>query len=66
MDGVLEEYDLFRKAQPNAAVWPIASMGAAAKQLFELPDNNRRPELFLNEITYPTLFRTLLAELPKQ
>jgi len=66
MDGVLEEYDFFRKAQPNAAVWPIASTGAAAKQLFERPDNNRRPELFLNEITYPTLFRTLLAELPEQ
>jgi hypothetical protein len=64
MEGVLEEYELFRRSHPSAAVWPIASTGAAAKQLFERKDN-QRPEL-LDEITYPTLFRTLLAELSKR
>ena len=62
MEGVLEEYELFRARHPEARVWPIASTGAAAKHLFESRDR-QRPELFLEEITYPTLFRKLLADI---
>jgi hypothetical protein len=61
MEGVLEEFDLFRSHHRQARVWPIASTGAAAQQLFQMA-NKPRPELFLEEMTYPTLFRTLLAE----
>jgi hypothetical protein len=64
MEGVLEEFDLFRERHRQARIWPIASTGAAARQLFEKCDRPR-PNLFLNEITYPTLFRTLLAEVAR-
>jgi hypothetical protein len=64
MEGVLDEFELFRRFHPQAQRWPIASTGAAAKELFEATDKPR-PELFLLELTYPTLFRQLLTELPK-
>ena len=62
MEGVLEEFNLFRGRHPQARLWPIASTGAAAKELFEMNDRPR-PDLFLEEMTYPTLFRHLLAEM---
>jgi hypothetical protein len=62
MEGVLDEFALFKKLHPRAHRWPIASTGAAAKELFEIADRPR-PELFLLEMTYSTLFRQLLAEL---
>jgi SLOG cluster3 family len=62
MEGVLEEFNLFRDRHPRARLWPIASTGAAAKELFEMNDSPR-PDLFLEEMTYPTLFRQLLAEM---
>lgn len=61
MEGVHEEYHAFRAAHPHAPCFPIASTGAAALELY----NNgieRRPDLML-ELTYPTLFRKLLAEI---
>jgi hypothetical protein len=62
MEGVLEEFELFRNMHPNAHVWPIASTGAAARSVFERTAS-QRPELFVNEMTYPKLFRTLLSEI---
>jgi len=61
MEGVLEEFDLFRELHDSAPAWPIASTGAAALQLFEAND---RPQsnLLLDELTYPTLFRNLLSQ----
>src|SRR5262249_145688 len=59
MEGVLEEFELFRKRHPKAELWPIASTGAAAKEIFE-GLGQPRPELFRDEITYSTLFRHLL------
>jgi hypothetical protein len=63
MEGVLDEYSLFGQLHPRAARWPIASTGAAAKELFD-EQGARRPELFADEITYSTLFRHLVSELP--
>jgi hypothetical protein len=63
MDGVLDEFVLFGQLHPNAARWPIASTGAAAKELF-IEQGARRPELFADEMTYSTLFRRLLSDLP--
>jgi hypothetical protein len=62
MDGVLEEFELFRRLHPAARVWPIASTGGAAQILFD-SIGRPRPELFLDQITYPTLFRQLFREL---
>lgn len=35
MEGVQEEFELFRELQPNAKLLPIASTGAAAKIIFD-------------------------------
>jgi hypothetical protein len=63
MEGVLEEFELFRQRHPAAQIWPIASTGAAAKLVFERTDSPQ-PDLFLNEMTYATLFRNLLRQMP--
>lgn len=63
MEGVRKEFDMFRESYPYAPVWPIASTGAAALEIFDFL-NRPRPDLFLEELTYPTLFRKLLQELP--
>lgn len=61
MEGVLEEYDLFKKHHPNARLWPIASTGAAAREVF-VAEGRPQANLLLSEMTYPTLFRELLAQ----
>lgn len=62
MEGVIDEYELFVQAHPLAKIWPLASTGAAANIIFERMDKPR-PELFLNELTYPSLLRQLLREI---
>jgi hypothetical protein len=59
MEGVEEEYRMFRKIHPNKPAFPIASTGAAALQLFNeyMPD---RKEL-LEDLRYLSLFRRLLG-----
>lgn len=59
MEGVEEEYEMFRYIHPKKPVYPIASTGAAALALYRrhLP---HRPEL-LNDLRYLSLFRRLLA-----
>lgn len=59
MEGVEEEFNLFRKYHPEAKVFPIASTGAAAKFLYEeneeICDSRLRTEL-----TYTSLIKELL------
>jgi hypothetical protein len=59
MEGVEEEYAIFRSMHPNKPAYPIASTGAAARFLFEryMPD---RREL-VEDLRYLSLFRRLLA-----
>lgn len=63
MEGVEIEFKMFRGRDEHTPVWPIASTGAAAKNIFE-GLGRPRTDLFLNELTYATLFRRLLRELP--
>lgn len=58
MEGVMDEFEVFRDLQPNAPAYPIASTGAAALTLFRQGVWDERLE---TELTYPTLFRQLLA-----
>lgn len=62
MEGVLDEFALFRKLHPRAPRWPIASTGAAAKELFDGQTDHRSD--LVDEMTYSTLFRKLVSELP--
>jgi SLOG cluster3 family len=57
MEGVIEEFDMFRELQPHAHVYPIASTGGAALELYR---GGEWVDSLLTELTYPTLFRRLL------
>jgi hypothetical protein len=59
MEGVNDEYLMFKQRHPNALILPIASTGAAAKILYE----NRQQKFdsrLLNDYAYMALFRDLL------
>lgn len=62
MEGVVDEFNLFKARWPHAKLWPIASTGAAAMELYKKV-STPFPEELLTEITYPTLFRNLFREL---
>jgi hypothetical protein len=61
MKGVTDEYESFRMLYPSARCYPIASTGAAARQLYQQHAVVRSD--LLNELTYPTLFRNLIKEI---
>jgi hypothetical protein len=62
MEGVEEEYTMFRNLQPSVAAFPIASTGAAAAILFDGNTDLQRehPEL-RDELSYLTLMRNLIS-----
>lgn len=64
MEGVLDEYELFKKRHPNALCWPIASTGAAAQEIFAAEGRPQTKRL-LSEMTYATLFRELFSQVPR-
>jgi hypothetical protein len=58
MEGVLDEFQLVIRYHPKVCVLPVATTGAAAAIIFrQHPD---LPQSLQTELTYPTLFRTLL------
>jgi hypothetical protein len=61
MEGVNEEYLMFKERHPNALVLPIASTGAAAKILYKNEPHNFDIRL-QNDYAYMALFRELLSE----
>ena len=61
MEGVLDEYDLFKRRHPEAHLWPIASTGAAAREIF-VAEGRPQAEQLLSEMTYATLFRELISQ----
>jgi hypothetical protein len=61
MDGVIDEYKMFREYQPNALAIPLASTGAAAKILYDDFQNNKNERL-IEDYAYMALFRDLLAD----
>jgi SLOG cluster3 family len=58
MEGVEEEYRMFRRIHPDKPAYPIASTGAAALTLYR-QHMSERTEL-LHDLTYLSLFRRLL------
>jgi hypothetical protein len=62
MEGVEQEFDLFRHLQPHIPVFPIASTGAAASIIYDRDSDlqHKHPEL-RDEISYLTLMRDLIA-----
>ena len=60
MEGVEEEFELFRELQPNALVLPVASTGGAAKELFDRFSGDF-PEQLQTEYSYLSLFRKQIS-----
>ncbi len=58
MEGVIEEFKLFRELQPDVKLLPVASTGAASLKLYE--DYNFNILELKSELTYATLFQKLL------
>jgi hypothetical protein len=61
MEGVEEEYQMFKGVQKSAPAFPVASTGAAAAILFnaDATVKKQHPELE-NELSYISLMRALV------
>lgn len=61
MEGVEDEYKLFKEAHPTALVIPVASTGAASKIIYDSiePKPDKR---LTNDYAYMALFSDLLSE----
>lgn len=62
MNGVEEEYQMFKKYHPTALLIPVASTGAAAKIIFENEKTRFNPKLE-TDLAYCFLFKNLLGKL---
>lgn len=60
MEGLFEELELFRGANPNALLMPLASTGAAAQVIFQ---HGLYPDAYRDDMTYSSLFRRKLLPL---
>ncbi|TDN93392.1 hypothetical protein DET49_104118 [Salegentibacter sp. 24] len=65
MDGVIEEYNLFRKLHSDALLIPVASSGAASLEIFNSisPKPDQR---LLSDFAYMAMFRKLLKSIINQ
>lgn len=61
MEGVEEEYKLFRQYHPNAIIIALASTGAAAKIIYE-NYNDEKNERFVKDYAYMSLFQEYLMD----
>lgn len=59
MEGVVDEAALFRELHPRKPVFPVASTGAGAAEVFS---SSEYPQELVEDLTYTTLFRRLLIE----
>lgn len=61
MEGVEDEYKMFKELYPGALILPIASTGAAAKIIYDRWENNRDVRLE-TDYAYMSLFTSLLNQ----
>lgn len=63
MEGIIDEYNMFKEKHPNALILPIASTGAATKILYDdYLDSDEKNERFLKDYGYMSLFQKYLLE----
>jgi hypothetical protein len=61
MNGVVEEFDLFRQIHPHADTLPVASTGGAALAIYERHHRELRlPSELRTDYSYASLFRRLI------
>lgn len=61
MEGIIEEYEIFKAKHPEALIVPVASTGAAARILYERL-NAPFGDKLKNEYAYMALFREILSD----
>ncbi|SFW11690.1 SLOG domain-containing protein [Chitinophaga sancti] len=61
MEGIIEEYEIFKEKHPKALIIPVASTGAAARILYENLDEPFGV-ILKNSYAYMALFRELLLD----
>lgn len=61
MEGVEEEYEMFKYFQPEALILPVASTGAASKIIYDNLRNNKIDQ-FERNYAYMSLFQNYLIE----
>lgn len=61
MEGVEDEFNLFKEYHPYAKLIPVASTGAAAKFIYEAMENKPDPRL-IDDYAYMAMFRDLFYE----
>lgn len=60
MEGIKDEYEMFKEFHPNAIIIPLGSTGAASKILY---DNMLNPnERFFNDYAFASIFQEFLME----
>mgnify|MGYP003624473342 FL=1 len=60
MEGVEDEYKMFKEFHPNAIIIPLASTGAAAKIIYENSINKN--ERFLTDYAFSSIFQEFLID----
>lgn len=61
MEGIFQEYEIFKSFHPEALVLPVASTGAAAKILFDNNPQNYSQRLS-SDYAYMALFKDMLTK----
>ena len=61
MDGVEDEYKIFKEHHPDALLLPIASTGAASKIIYDGIENGKEERL-KKDYSYKSLFQDLLID----
>lgn len=63
MEGIEDEFNLFRESHPNTLLLPIASTGAASAIVYEdLLQDEKKDKRLLKDYTYTLLFKELLLD----
>lgn len=64
MNGIEDEYNMFKELHPYALILPIASTGAATKIIFDTlsVDDEGKHERFLKDYGYMSLFQKYLID----
>ena len=60
MEGIQDEYEIFKRYHPHALCLPIASTGAAARILYDQHPGEFNEKL-LTELSYTSLFKEMLG-----
>ena len=60
MEGVEDEYEIFKAKSPNAVIIPLASTGAASKIIYDRLDEKN--EAFLTDYAYMSVFQKYLLD----